>query len=68
MIAIVNITQPCEPGGVHTYSLRINQREICQFDHVRSEGLAKCLFHAAMAAERHQMTEYVKLMDELKSV
>jgi hypothetical protein len=68
MIAIVNITQPCEPGGIHTYSLRINRREICQFDHERSKGMAACLMAAAMAAEKYQMTEYVRLLDELDSL
>jgi hypothetical protein len=68
MIAIVNITQPCEPGGIHTYSLRVNRREICQFEHERSKGLAACLMAAAMAAEKQQMTEYVRLLDELNSV
>ena len=54
MIAIVNITQPCDPFGVHTYSLRINKQEICQFDHKREERLAKCLMETAKAVERQK--------------
>jgi len=51
LVAIVNITNFDEPFDICTYSLRINQRELCQFTHKREYGLASCLKAAAKAVE-----------------
>lgn len=53
MIAIVNRGQTNKPG-VFLYSLQINERAVCYFEHVRSEPLSVCLRKAAEAAERHE--------------
>lgn len=67
MIAIVNITQPCESVKEHTYSLRINRREICQFDHRRENGLAACLLAAAKAVEKQKWMETAQFLDAIQS-
>lgn len=64
MIAIVNITQPCEPTGMHTYSLRINHREVCQFEHRREDGLADCLQSAAFAVKKKSILELASKLAE----
>lgn len=48
MIAIVNITKKPKIGR-NKYSLRINERELCQFYHNREDGLAECLEKAKRA-------------------
>ena len=50
MIAIVNITKNPKPKGRHTYSLRINDKEITQFTHNREDSLSVCLQKASEAA------------------
>ena len=55
MIAIVNLEQP-EDGDLRTYSLRINNDEICQFKHRRNAGLAVCLEKAAKAARKAEIS------------
>ena len=67
MIAIVNITQPCEPFGVHTYSVRINRQEVCQFDHKREDGLAACLMEAAKAVEKQKWMNAAELLKYMQS-
>jgi len=64
MIAIVNITQPYEPRGTHTYSLRINNQEICQFNHNRKDGLAACLRTAAKAYEVNEIEKICKILNK----
>ena len=59
MIAIVNITQPAT--GPHTYSVRINRQEICQFDHKREDGLSACLLAAAKAVELQRWANAAEL-------
>jgi len=54
VIAIVNISPEPKPFGEHTYSLRINRMEICQFQHRREDGLAACLMAAARMVERNK--------------
>jgi len=52
MISIVNVTKRNngEYGkGLQKYVLRINREEICEFEHVFENGLAKCLEQAAEA-------------------
>jgi hypothetical protein len=51
MIAIVNISDVFKEKGRQKYSVRINDREICQFYHNREEGLAKCLLIASKVVE-----------------
>ena len=51
-ILIHNITGDGVPDDApHDYVLRINDRVICRFQHVRSEGLAECLRRAADAVD-----------------
>ena len=49
MIAIINITPDPKTYGAHTYSLRINHQELCQFVHNREDGLTTCLKKASDA-------------------
>lgn len=65
MIAIVNISEPCKPFGVHKYSLRINRQEVCQFDHKREDGLAACLMAAAKAAEKQKWMDAKTLLEHM---
>ena len=47
-IIIQNISgDDASPSGVNHYQLRINQQVICEFEHDRSKGLARCLRDAA---------------------
>lgn len=52
--------------GINHYQIRINQKVIAEFDHTRSEGLAKCLRLAADAVEDpmrvEKINEYKMLM------
>lgn len=45
--------------GINHYQIRINQKVIAEFDHTRSEGLAKCLRLAADAVEDPMRVEKV---------
>ena len=66
MIAIVNIgaVDGADEAGMHRYSVRINQREICQYEHMRSRGLAACLTRASMAVQAADAEQIVRLMQE----
>ena len=43
--------------GLNKYQVRINQKVIAEFDHVRSLGLAACLRMAAEAVEQADRLE-----------
>ena len=66
MIAIVNVgaVDGETEAGMHRYSVRINQREICQFEHKRIQGLATCLTRASMAVQAADAEQIVRLMQE----
>ena len=63
MIAIVNITNPAKPTGVHKYELRINSKVIAEFDHTREDGLEVCLRKAADAARSARNEEILRIVD-----
>jgi len=54
MIAIVNVSECPSHIGEQTYELRINERVLARFTHVREQGLALCLFRAACAAQEYE--------------
>lgn len=62
MIAIVNITPEPKPTGPHTYSLRINRDEVCQFTHKRELPLSECLKEASIAAKKAEMDIIVSFL------
>lgn len=51
-VIITNVSEHDDLEGENDYVLRINNREIARFKHVRKEGLAECLRRAADAAGR----------------
>jgi len=61
MIQIINVGG--NPLGVSEYSLRINDQELCQFEHNRVKGLSQCLRDAAEAYERTKWLEAQKVME-----
>ena len=56
MIAIINRTEELSHGmgkygkGRQIYTLQINNKQLCTFEHIFEDGLAKCLFEAYAAA------------------
>lgn len=63
MIAIVNVSKNLKLKGRQTYSLRINNKEICRFFHNREESLDVCLEKAAKAfrlANIQELSKYTK--------
>jgi hypothetical protein len=62
MIQIINIGG--NPLGVCRYSLRINNQELCQFEHDRTKGLSQCLRDTADAYEQTKWLEAHKRMEE----
>lgn len=65
MIAIVNITPDPKPTGPHTYSLRINRDEVCQFTHRRELPLSECLKEAAVAAKKSEMDVIIRFCEAM---
>jgi len=61
MIQIINIGG--NPLGVCRYSLRINNQELCQFEHDRTKGLSQCLRDTADAYEQTKWLEAQKVME-----
>lgn len=57
MIAIVNVTKGGIKPGLNDYELRINSQVIAKFQHVREDGLAKCLEIAAIAVKEHDQND-----------
>lgn len=51
MIAIINDGSNPAKDGLHHYRVQINDKVICEFDHVRGDGLAECLRKAAAAVD-----------------
>lgn len=51
-VIITNITEHPKTYGEHSYVLKINEREVARFTHIRERGLAECLRKAADAAEK----------------
>jgi len=64
-IIITNISTHDDPVGLNQYVLRINRSQIVLFDHVRSDGLAKCLRRAADAAEKAERERMAVVAGEL---
>jgi len=65
MIAIINIDKNPRGAGEHLYEVRINQCMICQFKHLREDGLAHCLQLASDAVKQYDMREKAKNLEEL---
>lgn len=51
-VIITNVSDHDDLEGPNQYVLRINERIIANFDHVRSRGLGECLRAAAAAADK----------------
>lgn len=43
-----------DPDSPSNYSVKIKGREMCEFKHVRGDGLSKCLLRAAIAIEEEE--------------
>lgn len=56
-IIITNVSKHDDLAGLNDYVVRINQREVGRFQHIRKEGLAACLRRAADAVDdaRYEM-------------
>ncbi len=68
MIAIINISgKPQTDPTPHTYSLRINREEICQFTHERHLGLGACLRAAADAADKAWEVKHARMVHSFLS-
>lgn len=67
MIAIINKGphNKDDPMGERTYHLMINNVLICEFKHVRGDGLSTCLRKAADANDVVMQTKENKLLAEL---
>jgi hypothetical protein len=50
------------------YRIRINSKEICQFEHNRDNGLSGCLFKAAEAARVAESNEAMDRLVELSQL
>jgi hypothetical protein len=57
-IIITNISEHYGGSHIQTYSLKINNKEICQFKHYQKDGLADCLYQAYLAVGGKQEVKY----------
>ena len=64
-IIIQNISTHTQTHGKHKYQVRINNEVICEFTHIREEGLVRCLLKAAKAVEDAEFARTVKFMEAL---
>lgn len=68
MIAIINDGSNESSIGLHHYRVQINKKLICEFDHIREDGLATCLRKAADAvqeAENKRLLELFTALDKM---
>ena len=57
-IIVHNITEGgIDYSGINKYQVRINQKVIAEFEHLRTDGLATCLRKAADAVENPSRLE-----------
>ena len=63
VITIVNLGKNPQPFGEHVYEVRINEKVICQFKHMREEGLGVCLLEASKAVERQKWIEAAEFLN-----
>lgn len=63
MIAIINDGTNPNSNGLHHYRVQINDTLICEFDHVREDGLAECLRKAANAVDEEREKFISELID-----
>ena len=68
MICIVNIEPEPKAFGIHKYSLRINNTEVCQFEHKREEGLGVCLRKAANAYTKHKWNQEYEIFKNIDAI
>lgn len=52
MISIQNVSEQYSKTGLQQYLIRINDHEICCFNHLASDGLAICLVRASVAVAK----------------
>jgi len=64
-IIITNIDN--KTSGECNYRIYINTHEICDFKHIREEGLAECLRKASEAVKRKNLQELVNFIDEISN-
>ena len=50
-IIIENITDVPTSKGSNKYRIRVNEKVIAEFNHIREEGISECLRRAAEACE-----------------
>ena len=63
MIVIINTKK--KRGNRTIYEIRINERSITKFSHIRGESLSKCLSRAAKAVEKVETEELQSLLESL---
>jgi len=55
MIAIINVSKKYSKTNWQKYQVKINKKNICEFKHKASDGLAICLKKAADAVSEYQL-------------
>jgi hypothetical protein len=58
-IIIENITDVPTSQGSNQYRIRVNQKVIAEFSHMREQGIAECLRRAAEACEDPKRIERI---------
>jgi hypothetical protein len=64
-IIITNIDN--KTSGECKYRLYIDKHEICDFKHIREEGLVECLRKASEAVKKKQLQELVRFIEEIEN-
>jgi len=64
-IIIENITDVPTSKGSNKYRIRVNQKVIAEFYHMREEGIAECLRRASEACEDPKRIERIDEMEFL---
>ena len=63
MIVIVNVTPDAPLKGLNKYEVRINQRVIAEFEHLRGEkGLSRRLRDAADAVDKAERDKWESMV------
>ena len=67
-IIIENITDVPTSKGSNKYRIRVNQKVIAEFYHMREEGISECLRRAAEACEDPNRIERIDEMEFLTAL